>query len=255
MLIARFSDGDLVRYGIVEENAILGLKYSPFSQSGSDFEVDGSNYKLDGVRLLAPCTPTKLVCLGLNYRAHADEWKDDLPKSPLLFLKPPSAVIGPGDEIVLPGDGRTEHEAELAIVMGRKAKDIPEAEAKSYILGYTCFNDVSERVIQKSDVQWTRSKSFDTFAPMVPLIATGISGDDLKIEALVNGEVKQSSRTSLLVFGIARLVSFISGVMTLLPGDVIATGTPAGVSPIKHGDIVEIRIEKIGTLRNYVVKK
>jgi 2-keto-4-pentenoate hydratase/2-oxohepta-3-ene-1,7-dioic acid hydratase in catechol pathway len=254
MLIARFSTGDLVKYGVVEDNVVHSLRYSPFSTLGSG-ELDGTTYRLDEIKLLSPCVPTKLVCLGLNYVAHAKEHKFDLPKLPLIFLKPPSAVIGPDDEIVLATDGLTEHEAELAIVIGRRAKDVPESEAESYIFGYTCFNDVSERVIQRGESQWTRGKSFDTFAPMGPWIATGINANDLKIEGLVNGRIKQSSRTSLLVFGIPRLVSFISAVMTLLPGDIIASGTPEGVSSIKSGDVVEIRIEGIGTLRNYVVKK
>jgi 2-keto-4-pentenoate hydratase/2-oxohepta-3-ene-1,7-dioic acid hydratase in catechol pathway len=255
MFVARFSANDTVKFGIVEKTSVRGLKYSPFSTLGSSLETDGSTFKLDDVRLLAPCVPSKLVCLGLNYRAHAAESKAELPKNPLIFLKPPSAVINPDDEIVLPTNDRTDHEAELGIVIGRRAKDVPEAEAKNYIFGYTCFNDVSERVIQHSESQWARGKGFDTFAPMGPWIVTGIDADDLKIEALVNGRVKQSSRTSQLIFGIARLVSFISGVMTLMPGDIIATGTPDGVSALKHGDVVEVRIEGIGTLRNPVVKK
>lgn len=255
MLIARFALGDTVRYGIVEDRNIRTLRYSPFSSIGSSFEVDGGSYKIDDVKLLSPCVPSKLVCVGLNYRSHAEERNRELPKLPQLFLKPPSAVIGTDDEIVLPTEGPTEHEAELGVVVGRKAKDVAESEAEHYLLGYTCFNDVSERALQRGDRQWTRGKGFDTFAPMGPWIATGIRGNDLKIEALINGEVKQSSRTSYLIFSIANLVSFISRVMTLFPGDIIATGTPEGVSPLKHGDIVEIRIEKIGTLRNHVVRK
>jgi len=167
-------------------------------------------------------------------------------------LKPPSAIINPDEEIVLPTNDRTDHEAELAIVIGRKAKDVSESEVRDYILGYTCFNDVSERVIQRGDGQWTRGKGFDTFAPMGPWIVTDLDASKLKIEALVNGVVKQSSDTSYLIFGIPTLVSFISKAMTLLPGDIIATGTPSGVSPLKHGDTVEIRVEGIGTLRNFV---
>lgn len=255
MKIVRFAAEDIVKYGLVEGNSIHGLKYSPFSVLGAAFETDGSNYRLNDIKLLAPSVPSKLVCIGLNYRAHAAEASHELPKLPLIFLKPPSAVINPDDEIVLPTDGRTDHEAELAIVIGRKARDVTENEARSYILGYTCFNDVSERVIQHGDGQWTRGKGFDTFAPMGPWIVTDINADNLKVEALVNGAVKQSSNTSNLIFGIPTLVSFISGVMTLLPGDIIATGTPEGVSQLKAGDTVEIRLENIGTLRNYVVSK
>ncbi|MFH0846514.1 MAG: fumarylacetoacetate hydrolase family protein [Chloroflexota bacterium] len=255
MKIARFQTGDIVKYGLVEGDKISGLKHSPFSQLGDSLETDGILYKLDDIKLLAPCQPSKIVCLGLNYRAHAAEAKLELPKVPLIFMKPPTAVIGPGDEIVLPDEERTDEEAELAVVIGRRAKDVPEAEASNYILGYTCLNDVSERVIQRSDGRWTRAKGFDTFAPIGLWIVTDINPDNLKIEALVNGEIKQSSNTSYLIFGVAKLVSFISGVMTLLPGDIIATGTPEGVTQLKHGDTVEIRIEGIGTLKNYVVAK
>ncbi len=255
MFIARFNTGDVVKYGMVENGTIYGLKYSPFSIPGSSLEHDGTRYQLDEVKLLSPCLPSKIVCLGLNYKAHAEEHNNKLPAVPRIFLKPPSAIIGPDDEIELPTDGLTEHEAELALVIGRKAKDIMEAEADNYIFGYTCFNDVSERAIQRSEGQPTRGKIFDTFAPMGPWIATGIRGNDLKIEAVLNGQVNQSSRTSSLIFGIAHLVSFISGVMTLFPGDVIATGTPEGVHALKHGDVIEVRIEGIGTLRNFVVNK
>ncbi len=219
-------------------------------------ETKIAQYPAEQAKLLPPIPdPSKIVCLGLNYKAHAAEANFKLPQQPLIFLKPPSAVINPDDEIVLPTDGKTEHEAELAIVIGRRAKDVSESEAGKYILGYTCFNDVSERVIQMGDVQWTRGKGFDTFAPTGPWIVTDINATNLKIEALVNGVVKQSSNTSYLIFSIPTLVSFISGVMTLMPGDIIATGTPENVGPIKHGDTVEIRIENIGTLRNYVVAK
>lgn len=255
MIIARFAQGDLVKYGIVEDNNIRSLKYSPFSSLGSNFEADGSNYRLEEVKLLVPCMPSKLVAIGLNYKTHITESNYETPKSPRIFLKPPSALIALDEQIVLRTDDRTEHEAELAIVIGRIAKDVTEREAKNYVLGYTCFNDVSERVMQAADVQLGRAKGFDTFAPMGPWIATGIDGDNLKIEALVNGEVKQSSNTSFLIFGVSFLVSFISRIMTLLPGDIIATGTPEGVNLLKHGDTVDIRIEEIGTLRNYVIKR
>ena len=255
MLIVRFAQGDVVKYGIVEGSNIRGLKYSPFSSLGSTFEADESNYRLEEVRLLVPCLPSKLIAIGLNYKAHITERNYEAPKSPRIFLKPPSALIALDEQIVLRSDGRTDHEAELAIVIGRIAKDVTEAEAKNYVLGYTCFNDVSERVMQAADGQLGRAKGFDTFAPMGPWIATGIDGDNLKIEALVNGEVKQSSNTSLLIFSVSFLVSFISHIMTLLPGDIIATGTPEGASPLNHGDTVDIRIEGIGTLRNYVIKR
>jgi 2-keto-4-pentenoate hydratase/2-oxohepta-3-ene-1,7-dioic acid hydratase in catechol pathway len=194
------------------------------------------------------------VCLGLNYRKHAEETGLPIPSLPLIFLKPPSAVIGPDDNIVLPRDyKRVDYEGELGIVIGRRAKDVAKSEAKDYVLGYTCFNDVSERHAQSSDGQWARAKGFDTFAPIGPWVETEVSPDDLKLETYLNGEIRQSARTSDLIFGVAELVSFISGVMTLLPGDVIATGTPSGIGPMKPGDVVEVSIERIGTLRNYVV--
>jgi 2-keto-4-pentenoate hydratase/2-oxohepta-3-ene-1,7-dioic acid hydratase in catechol pathway len=255
MKIVRFAAGDIVKYGLVEGTNIKGLKYSPFAAPGGDFETDGTVYQISEVKLLAPSVPSKIVCLGLNYKAHIAEGSHDAPKLPLIFLKPPSAIINPDDAIILPTDDRTDHEAELAIIIGRKAKDVAESEVDNYILGYTCFNDVSERVIQHGDGQWTRGKGFDTFAPFGPWIVTGLKADNLKIEALVNGVVKQSSNTNLLIFGIPTIVSFIARAMTLMPGDVIATGTPNGVSPLKHGDTVEIRIENIGTLRNFVVGK
>lgn len=255
MKIARFAAGDIVRYGLIEGSTIKGLKHSPFSPIGDPWGTDDQVYPLDSVKLLAPSVPSKIVCLGLNYKAHIAEGGAAAPKIPLLFLKPPSAIINPDEEIVLPTDGRTDHEAELAIVIGRKGRFIAENEVNSYILGYTCFNDVSERPIQMGDGQWTRGKGFDTFAPFGPWIATGINAGKLKIEALVNGVVKQSSNTDMLIFGIPTIVSFISQAMTLMPGDIIATGTPSGVSPLKHGDTVEVSIEDIGTLRNFVVGK
>jgi 2-keto-4-pentenoate hydratase/2-oxohepta-3-ene-1,7-dioic acid hydratase in catechol pathway len=177
-----------------------------------------------------------------------------IPSVPLIFLKPSTAVIGPDDKIVLPhGWERIDFEGELGVVIGKKAKDVPEKEAKEYILGYTCFNDVSDRHAQAADGQWTRAKGYDTFAPIGPWIETEAEPDNLKLETYLNGELRQSASTSDLLFGISKLISFVSSIMTLLPGDVIATGTPSGVGPMKPGDVVEVRIEKIGTLKNFVV--
>jgi len=176
------------------------------------------------------------------------------PSIPLIFLKPSTAVIGPNDAIILPlGSKRIDYEGELAVVVGKKAKDVPKGEAARYILGYTCFNDVSDREAQVADGQWTRAKGYDTFAPLGPWIETDISPSGLKLETYVNGELRQSASTSELLFSVPELLSFISHVMTLLPGDVIATGTPEGVGSLRPGDIVEIKIEKIGTLKNPVV--
>lgn len=217
---------------------------------------DGSNYRLDEVKLLPPCFPSKMVCLGLNYRSHAEEFKREIPPVTLIFLKPSTSVIGPDDEIVLPHFAtRVDYEGELAVIIGKKAKDVPEDKVNTFVLGYTCFNDVTERHMQKVDGQWTRAKSFDTFAPIVPYIETDIDPSDLKLETYLNGELRQSIRTSDLVFGVPKLVSFISSIMTLLPGDVIATGTPSGVGRLSRGDVVEVKIEKIGTLKNSVVAR
>jgi 2-keto-4-pentenoate hydratase/2-oxohepta-3-ene-1,7-dioic acid hydratase in catechol pathway len=256
--IVRFTIGDRPKYGILDGNLVRSLKISPFARRGSAGSrptLDGQKYRLDKVKLLAPCTPSKVICLGVNYRSHAIETGLAIPPIPLLFLKPPTAVIGPEDKIVLPQleKRRVDYEAELGVVIGRFAKEVPRERAKDCVLGYTCFNDVSERYAQKSDGQWTRCKGYDTFAPIGPWIETEVDPDDLKVEAYLNGEVRQSARTSDLIFGVAEIISFISGIMTLLPGDVIATGTPSGIGKMRPGDVIEIKIEKIGTLKNYVV--
>jgi 2-keto-4-pentenoate hydratase/2-oxohepta-3-ene-1,7-dioic acid hydratase in catechol pathway len=257
MRIVRFKAGNKIGYGILKNNKIQRLVKSPFggNSNASDLSLADEVFPLEKVKLLAPCLPSKVVCLGVNYRPHAQEMGSSLPGQPLIFLKPPTAVIGPEESIVLPRDWkRVDYEAELAIVIGKKAKYVAEAEWQQYVLGYTCFNDVTERVAQKEDGQWTRGKGYDTFAPLGPWIETKLKADDLKLETILNGAVKQSARTSELLFGIPRLISFISAVMTLLPGDVIATGTPSGIGALKSGDVVEIRIEGIGTLRNPVVE-
>ena len=209
----------------------------------------------DEVTLLAPCAPTKIVAVGLNYQDHAAESGVPLPEEPLIFLKPPSAVIGPEEDIVLPpGAGRVDYEGELAVVIGRRAKDLPPGEARGAIFGYTCMNDVTARDLQARDGQWSRAKGFDTFACLGPGVATDVDPSDLPIETYLNGRRVQASRTSQLIFDVSGLVSFVSRVMTLEPGDILSTGTPAGVGPLAAGDVVEIRIEGIGTLRNPVRK-
>ncbi len=259
MRIVRFAVHNRVKYGAVDENTVHGLCGSPvtdFKGRSSSFALDGSVYKLHEVRLLAPCSSSKVVCLGLNYHSHIEETRLPVPGLPLIFLKPPTAVIGPDDKIVLPRDSkRVDYEGELGVVIGKKAKDVPEEKAKEYILGYTCFNNVSERFAQREDGQWTRAKGYDTFAPIGPWVETDIDPDDLKLETYLNGDLRQSARTSDLIFGISNLVKFISVVMTPLPGDIIATGTPSGIGPMNAGDIVEVKIEKIGTLRNFVVRQ
>ncbi|MGA2368572.1 MAG: fumarylacetoacetate hydrolase family protein [Dehalococcoidia bacterium] len=256
MKIVHFQKGEFASYGVLEGDAIRVYDGSPYAAGDgphSHFKPVGSSMSLNSVKLLPPCPASKLVCLGLNYRPHAAELKIKLPELPLLFLKPPSAIIGPDDSIILPpGSLRIDYEGELAVVIGKRARNVPEADFAGYVLGYTCFNDVTDRVAQTKDVQWTRSKSYDTFAPIGPCVETAVSPSSLKIETSVNGEIKQTGNTSELIFAVPRLVSYISQVMTLMPGDVIATGTPVGVGPLNEGDIVEISIEGIGTLKNYV---
>ncbi len=207
------------------------------------------------LELLPLVRPSKIVCVGLNYREHARELGMAVPEEPVLFLKPPTTVIGPGDPIVRPScSARVDHEAELAVVIGKTARFVPESQAGQHIFGYTCANDVTARDLQQRDGQWTRSKGFDTFCPVGPWIETNVVDvRNLPLRAVVNGEVRQEANTADMIFSPARLVSFISRVMTLLPGDMILTGTPPGVSPIKAGDEVSIEIDGVGFLLNPVV--
>ena len=257
--IVRFSVRGKVKYGVLEGNGVRGLRGSPFARfkrSGSSFIFDGSTYKRDEVRLLAPCLPSKIVCLGLNYRSHAEETRLSMPVVPLIFLKPSTAVIGPDDKIILPrGWRRVDYEGELGVVVGREARDVTEDRAMEYLMGYTCINDVSERYVQKEDGQWARAKGYDTFAPIGPCIETEVAPDNLTLETYLNGDLRQSACTSDLLFGVSRIIEFVSGVMTLLSGDVIATGTPSGIGRMNPGDVVEVSIESIGTLRNFVVSQ
>lgn len=257
MRIVRFSIRGKIKYGILEDELIRSISGNPFRYfEGSRrlVELQGDVYPVSKVKLLAPCLPSKIVGLGLNYPSHAEETRLPIPTVPLIFLKPSTAVIGPFEPIVLPRHSRrVDYEGELAVVIGRRAKNVLQAEARHYILGYTCINDVSERYAQKENGQWTRAKGFDTFAPLGPWIETDVAPEKLRLETYVNGELRQSASTADLIFGVDELVSFISGVMTLLPGDVIATGTPAGIGPLRPGDIVEVKIDQIGTLTNPVV--
>jgi len=254
--IVRFNIPGRCRYGVVEGDTIRGLRGIPYGRKRSLAEkplFDGTSYCLKEMKLMAPAKPSKIVAVGLNYLSHARETKMETPPAPLIFLKPPSAVIGPEDNIVLPrGHGRVDYEGELAVVISRLAKDVPKEHAEDYILGYTCANDVSERHMQKADGQWTRAKGFDTFAPLGPWVETELDPAGLRLTTRLNGEVKQAASTSDMIFGVPSLLEFISGVMTLLPGDVIITGTPAGIGPMHDGDVVEITIEGIGTLKNQV---
>jgi 2-keto-4-pentenoate hydratase/2-oxohepta-3-ene-1,7-dioic acid hydratase in catechol pathway len=250
MKIVRFSAGNKNGYGIVDGDRIRVLRGSPFTAAGQT----GSSLKLDTVKLLAPTLPSKIVCLGLNYKLHADEANSQVPKFPLIFLKPPTAVIGPGDNIVYPEmSKRVDYEGELGVVIGKRTSHVSEAQALEYVFGYTCFNDVTARDLQNSDGQWTRAKGFDTFAAIGPHIETDFDPTNCAIETRLNGELKQKGNTADLIFSVRTVISFISRVMTLLPGDVIATGTPSGIGPMKPGDTVEVRISRIGVLRNGVV--
>ncbi len=250
MKIVHFAAGRRTRYGILGGDSIQVIDGSPFRS----IRPVGEHYRLSDVRLLAPCLPSKIVAVGLNYRSHAEEIGTPLPEAPLLFLKPSTAVIGPEDAIVYPSaSSRVDFEGELGVVISKRARHVPSGEALDYVLGYTCFNDVTARDLQSRDGQWTRAKGFDTFAAFGPCIETELDPDNVPVETWLNGELKQRGNTNDLIYSVAEIISFVSGVMTLLPGDVIATGTPGGIGPMSVGDAVEIRIALIGTLRNHVV--
>ena len=250
MRIVRFLAKEGPRYGILDDRQnIRSLRGAPFER----LDYDGEQFGLADVDLLAPCEPSKVVGIGLNYRDHAEEFGLALPEEPMLFLMPHTAVIGPGGTIRLPeASERVDYEGELAVVIGRRAFRIREEEAAAAILGYTCFNDVTARDLQIKDIQYTRAKGFDTFAPIGPWIVDDLDPGSLEIETYVNGARKQCSNTRQLVFDPVHLVHFVSWVMTLNPGDVIASGTPAGIGPLASGDRVEVRIQGIGSLINEV---
>jgi 2-keto-4-pentenoate hydratase/2-oxohepta-3-ene-1,7-dioic acid hydratase in catechol pathway len=251
MRIVRFRVGDKIRYGALEGNRVVEYSGTPFSA----FRRGRRRYAASQVVLLAPVLPSKIVAVGLNYRDHAHELGLGVPDEPIIFLKPVSALIGPDDPIVYPPQSRrVDFEAELAIVMKRRCRSVPATRARDYVLGYTCLNDVTARDLQARDRQPVRAKAFDTFCPLGPSIATDIDPNAVTIETYVNGERRQCSSTKELIFPVEDLVARISDVMTLLPGDVIASGTPAGVGPLQPGDRVEVRIEGIGSLVNPVVK-
>ncbi len=245
------AEADDITYGTVEPDGIRLYHGSPLFQ----WERSETVLPITQVKLLAPIIPTKVVAVGKNYADHAAEMSSDVPTTPVIFLKPPTSVIGPMSPIRLPAASvEVHHEAELAVVMGKVARNIHADDASSHILGYTIANDVTARDLQRSDGQWTRAKGFDTFCPLGPAIDTEFDPTEPhQIRCTVNGEVRQDGSTADLVFGVADIVAFISSVMTLLPGDVILTGTPAGVGPIRDGDRVEVEIEGIGVLLNPVM--
>lgn len=241
---------DWPAHGVLEGEQIREISGAPWSQ----WKETATVWQLSQVCLVAPVEPSKIVCIGRNYAAHAAELGNEVPKEPMMFLKPPSAIIGPDKPIVLPRySNKVEHEGELAIIIGRHCSHLSDADDPlGYVLGYACLNDVTARDLQKSDVQFTRGKGFDTFCPIGPHIETQLDPTNVLVETRVNGAVRQSGNTSLMIYPCAFLVRWISRMMTLLPGDVIATGTPAGVGPLVAGDTVEVSIPGIGVLRNAV---
>lgn len=252
MKIVRYAVGRKTGYGILAGDIVHGLTSTPYRR----LMRTGFSYRLAEAKLLAPCTPSKIVALGVNYRSHGEEMSHRIPAEPLIFIKPPTAVIGPEADIIYPPSSqRVDYEGELGVVIGKRTRPVPAPEAGEFIFGYTCVNDVTARDIQARDKQWTRAKGFDTFCPIGPCIETELDPRNLTLETRLNGERKQHTTTADLIFPVDELVSFISQVMTLLPGDVIATGTTSGVGPMQPGDTVEVEIEGIGTLGNYVIKQ
>jgi 2-keto-4-pentenoate hydratase/2-oxohepta-3-ene-1,7-dioic acid hydratase in catechol pathway len=251
MRLVRFRHGNRIGTGALEGQFVRPLQ-------GTFFEnpiPTGEEVPVSGLKLLAPVLPSKVVCVGRNYLEHAQEMGSDVPEEPVIFLKPSTAVIGTGDPIPYPRiSERVDHEGELAVVIGRLARRVRAEDAGNFILGFMCGNDVTARDLQLKDGQWTRGKGFDGFCPLGPWIETELDPTDLALECRVNGEIRQSARTSQVAFGPNFLIEFITQVMTLLPGDVILTGTPAGVGPLKPGDRVEVEVEGVGTLENEVVE-
>ena len=249
-LASSASQPALPLYGLLEGEHVRDISGPPWSSWSQGTRA----WPLADIRLLAPVEPGKIVCVGRNYAAHAAELGNEVPKEPLIFLKPPSSIVGPGEPIILtPQSQRVEHEGELALIIGRKCSQLQDSDdALAYLLGYSCLNDVTARDLQKSDVQFTRAKGFDTFCPVGPYIETQLDPLDALVETHVNGALRQSGRTSLMAYPVAFIVRWISHVMTLYPGDLIATGTPAGVGPLVAGDVVEVSVGGVGVLRNPV---
>lgn len=251
MRIVRFAVGKQPTYGVIEDGVVREVEGDIFGK----FRVTRKRHALSRIKFLAPTQPSKIVGVGLNYRDHAAELKHEVPDEPIMFLKPPTALLPHGGKIVYPKScGRLDYEAELGIVIKRTARSVPVEKALRYILGYVCFNDVTARDLQRKDGQWTRGKSFDTFAPIGPWVETELDLSDAPIRAYLNGVIRQDSNINEFIFDVPYLIHFISTVMTLHPGDVIATGTPSGVGPMQPGDTVEIEVEGIGRLNNTIVR-
>ena len=251
MRVARFRHRDAIRFGIVDEGDLVVLVGDPLY---AGLDTTGERVPLAEAALLAPVIPrSKVVCVGKNYREHAAEMGGEAPAEPLLFLKPNTSVIGPGDTIVRPPQShRVDVEGELAAVIGRVAKNVPAERAADYVFGYTVADDVTARDLQRADGQWTRAKGFDTFCPLGPAIQTEFDPAAARLQTRVNGQVRQDAPLSDMIHSVAQIVAYASAVFTLLPGDVVLTGTPAGVGPVEAGDVVEVEITGIGILRNGV---
>lgn len=254
MRLVRFLKEGEPRYGELEGSCLREVSAPEGAWAEGAFRRTGEVHDPGAVRLLAPCEPGKVVCVGLNYRNHAAEVRAALPEKPIIFIKPSTAVIGPGEAIILPPQsGRVDHEAELAVVIGRRAHRVGAERALDHVFGYTCGNDVTARDLQPPEGQWTYAKSFDTFCPLGPAIVTGIADPEaLPIKGVLNGRVAQEGNTAEHLFSVAELIEFITHCMTLLPGDVIMTGTPAGIGPLNPGDTFSVVIGGIGTLANPV---
>ena len=251
MKIVRFKAAGKTRYGVLEGTHIVEYSGTPYGT----FKKGRKRYQVKQSVLLAPVAPSKIVAVGLNYRDHAEEMHLAVPDEPSIFLKPLSALCGPDDPIIYPAlSSRVDYEGELAIVIRKRCRHVPGERAREYVLGYTCLNDVTARDIQLRDRHPTRAKAFDTFCPVGPCIATGIEPNAVEVETWVNGDRRQAGTTKGCIFSMEERIARISAVMTLLPGDVIATGTPAGVGPLEPGDRVEVRIDGIGSLKNPVIK-
>lgn len=251
MRTVRFQIKDRVSYGLVEPRAGVDTVSELKGDRPEQFALTGRVYPLREVKLLAPVVPSKVVCIGLNYRDHARELGMAIPSEPVIFLKPPSCIVGPGETVVMPPESDdVQYEAELAIVISREARKVLPEDADKYIWGFTCFNDVTARDLQAKDAQWTRAKSFDSFGPVGPWVVDGLDPADLEISCYRNDERVQHSRTSEFIFSVQEIVAWVSQIMTLLPGDIISTGTPSGVGPVVSGDIVTVEIQGIGRLEN-----
>lgn len=252
MRIVRFQAGREARYGVVEDDVVREIAGDVFGR----FRATRKKHPLKRIRFLPSTDPAKIVGVGLNYRDHVAEMGFEIRDEPVIYLKPGTAALPHRGKILYPqGSNRVDYEAELAIVIGRYAKDVSAKNARRVILGYTCFNDVTARDLQRKDGQWTRGKSFDTFAPLGPWVETALDPHDAPIRAYLNGELKQNSNTANFIFDVPYIVSFITKVMPLFPGDIIGTGTPSGVGPMKPGDTIEIEVETIGRLQNTVIRK